>query len=274
MSKPFATATRFARTFSTSSASRLSQNLPRAAAATSTSTVSSRPASDVAKTPQRRTVYARVAKPAGTTSTYRRTPVKPAAAAAPTPRNAVESSEPVMPDLDALDAEEASFPDPQPVAELPDYARLAPPIDHSGAPARRTEPALPSPVLSEHPVHTGRNAEVGEDWTTSFYGLSAKPFPKDVANVLLRPLAPTDIEIKPGESSHIFTWLWSTTLNTSCLSCCRRTHLLARDQVQANSERSVWTGRLGHGPSWRNHRRPENCQQRMGSCLSWPVSSV
>lgn len=104
-----------------------------------------------------------------------------------------------MPDLDALDAEEASFPDPQPVAELPDYARLAPPIDHSGAPARRTEPALPSPALSEHPVHSGRNAEVGEDWTTSFYGLSAKPFPKDVANVLLRPLAPTDIEIKPGE---------------------------------------------------------------------------
>ncbi|KAH8084050.1 mitochondrial genome maintenance protein [Filobasidium floriforme] len=213
MSKHFATATRFARTFSTSPASRLSQNLPRAAAATSTSTVPSRPASDVAKTPQRRTVYARVAKPAGTTSTYRRTPVKPAAAAAPTPRNAVESSEPSMPDLDALDAEEASFPDPQPVAELPDYVRLAPPIDHSGAPARRTEPALPSPALSEHPVHAGRNIEVGEDWTTSFYGLSAKPFPKDVANVLLRPLAPTDIEIKPDGLIYLPEIKYRRTLN-------------------------------------------------------------
>jgi len=97
--------------------------------------------------------------------------------------------------------EEASFPDPQPVAELPDYASLAPPIGGAVGHARTAaEVVSHHTALSEHPAEAGRRGEIGEDWTTSFYGLSAKPFAKDVADVLLRPLAPTDIEIKPGES--------------------------------------------------------------------------
>jgi hypothetical protein len=242
MIKSLANASRFARTFSSSPATRLAQNFPRAAAAASSSSstaAASRPSLDVAKTPQRRTVYARVAKPAGATSNFRKTPAKPVAAAAPPSisRTSSESTGPVIPDLDALDAEESSFPDPQPVSELPDYARLAPPIDHSGASARSTEPALSSPALSEHPADTGRRADIGEDWTTSFYGLSAKPFAKDVANVLLRPLAPTDIEIKPGELRSVHPCrILVLHINTLGSFHCRRTHLLARDQVQANVE--------------------------------------
>jgi hypothetical protein len=38
-----------------------------------------------------------------------------------------------------------------------------------------------------------------EDWTTSFRGLSAAPFPKEVAEALLKPLQPEDVEMKPGE---------------------------------------------------------------------------
>ena len=53
--------------------------------------------------------------------------------------------------------------------------------------------------LHETPAPQEARAPVGEDWTTSFYGLSAKPFAKEVADVLLRPLAPADIEIKPGK---------------------------------------------------------------------------
>ncbi len=40
-----------------------------------------------------------------------------------------------------------------------------------------------------------------EDWTTSFRGLSAAPFPKEVAEALLKPLQPEDVEMKPGECS-------------------------------------------------------------------------
>lgn len=35
------------------------------------------------------------------------------------------------------------------------------------------------------------------DWTTSFHGLSDAPFSKEAADVLLKPLDPNDVEIKP-----------------------------------------------------------------------------
>ncbi|KAG8747086.1 hypothetical protein FRC10_002502 [Ceratobasidium sp. 414] len=35
------------------------------------------------------------------------------------------------------------------------------------------------------------------DWYTSFHGLSAQPFPKEAAEILMAPLEPMDVEIKP-----------------------------------------------------------------------------
>lgn len=35
------------------------------------------------------------------------------------------------------------------------------------------------------------------DWSRSYFGLSAQPFPKETADVLQQPLSPDDIEIKP-----------------------------------------------------------------------------
>lgn len=46
------------------------------------------------------------------------------------------------------------------------------------------------------------------DWSRSYYGLSVEPFSKDVAEVLLAPLEPMDVEVKPGSSS-FFTLLHS-----------------------------------------------------------------
>jgi hypothetical protein len=42
---------------------------------------------------------------------------------------------------------------------------------------------------------------VGEfnDWSNSFHGLSVKPFDREIAERLMRPLDPKDVEIKPGE---------------------------------------------------------------------------
>lgn len=36
------------------------------------------------------------------------------------------------------------------------------------------------------------------DWSRSFHGLSAQPFDKEISEVLLAPVNPIDIEIKPG----------------------------------------------------------------------------
>ena len=54
----------------------------------------------------------------------------------------------------------------------------------SEAPAREAEESGP---LDEH-----------TDWSKSYHGLSAQPFPKEVAEVLLAPIDPQDVEIKPG----------------------------------------------------------------------------
>jgi hypothetical protein len=36
------------------------------------------------------------------------------------------------------------------------------------------------------------------DWSRSFHGLSSQPFDKEITEVLLAPIEPADVEIKPG----------------------------------------------------------------------------
>ncbi|KAK6543432.1 hypothetical protein TWF694_000179 [Orbilia ellipsospora] len=69
----------------------------------------------------------------------------------------------------------------------------------------QTEKSTPSPRLTEikdGPIPTSE-VEFGEeviaatDWSRSFSGLSQTPFAKEVADVLLQPLEPSEIEIKP-----------------------------------------------------------------------------
>ena len=38
----------------------------------------------------------------------------------------------------------------------------------------------------------------GTDWSKSYHGLSAAPFPREAADVLLAPIDPQDVEMKPG----------------------------------------------------------------------------
>lgn len=37
------------------------------------------------------------------------------------------------------------------------------------------------------------------DWSRSFHGLSSQPFDKEITEVLLAPVEPADIEVKPGD---------------------------------------------------------------------------
>ncbi|TCD68482.1 hypothetical protein EIP91_010657 [Steccherinum ochraceum] len=42
-----------------------------------------------------------------------------------------------------------------------------------------------------------RTQSTGQDWSRSYHGLSHQPFPKEAADILLAPVDPMDIEIKP-----------------------------------------------------------------------------
>lgn len=90
-----------------------------------------------------------------------------------------------------------TFPLPQPAAALPDYAALAPPLEPS--------PPSTTPPHSIHIVEApgfddpAESTQPGNDWSKSFHGLSSKPFDKEVAQILMRPLDVKDIEIKPGK---------------------------------------------------------------------------
>jgi Mitochondrial genome maintenance MGM101 len=51
--------------------------------------------------------------------------------------------------------------------------------------------------LSDQPAKQLDDSSSPIDWTTSFHGLSNAPFAKEAADVLLKPLNPNDVEIKP-----------------------------------------------------------------------------
>ncbi|KAL6309776.1 mitochondrial genome maintenance MGM101 [Sparassis latifolia] len=66
-----------------------------------------------------------------------------------------------------------------------------------------SQPPSPTPFPSEASELSDAlsNGVVGEttstDWSKSYYGLSRQPFSKDVSEVLLSPIDPQDVEMKP-----------------------------------------------------------------------------
>ncbi|KAJ9102278.1 hypothetical protein QFC19_004826 [Naganishia cerealis] len=120
------------------------------------------------------------------------TSVSPAAAVAQGSVNATGNDSPF---LDVANGPDPSFPIPQPSAQLPDYAALAPPLDLP-PPSKKSAYSV---YLADSPGFDSPAESVS--WATSFHGLSAKPYEKEVAQVLMRPLSVKDIEIKPGRIS-------------------------------------------------------------------------
>ncbi|GEQ66650.1 hypothetical protein JCM33374_g313 [Metschnikowia sp. JCM 33374] len=59
-----------------------------------------------------------------------------------------------------------------------------------------TTPVSSGISFHDSPVYESRNSGT-IDWSDSFHGLGQAPFPKEVNDILLAPLEPSDIEIKP-----------------------------------------------------------------------------
>jgi hypothetical protein len=61
-------------------------------------------------------------------------------------------------------------------------------------------PSVEPPVVNGN----GNGGDTPTDWSKSYHGLSEQAFSKDIAEILLAPIDPMDIEMKPG----VFNYLW------------------------------------------------------------------
>jgi hypothetical protein len=67
----------------------------------------------------------------------------------------------------------------------------------SPAAAAATQPQH-FPSTKEFDTQLEEPQETGHNWSSSFFGLSTERFPQEVANILLEPINPDDVEVKPG----------------------------------------------------------------------------
>lgn len=67
----------------------------------------------------------------------------------------------------------------------------------SPTPNQPTTSNISKTGLSDKPLELETTSEEKIDWTRSFHGLSATPFPKEAADILLAPTDPEEVEIKP-----------------------------------------------------------------------------
>jgi len=157
-----------------------------------------------------------------------RRPAPPAqaspAASAPKPANTTPQAS--FNDFDGIDAHDFDMPG-EIIDDYTPPARAAAPSASASASTSRPKPSVPSrsapvagmnnvtpsPPLSTFPNDSyrplpttaagdGLGGGLGDavnDWSTSFAGLSQRPFDKEVADALLRPLSKDDVEVKPGE---------------------------------------------------------------------------
>ncbi|WVW86140.1 hypothetical protein I302_108181 [Kwoniella bestiolae CBS 10118] len=173
-----------------------------------------------------------------TTRYVRKTPVpiKPKPTTARTTSKFTPTPTPTPPPAPPANSEiHDDFPDDSPLPAEPimdDYSHLTPSPSSSSRPTASATPTptasppltslpgegyqpLPSPsgtgIEGEAPVGEGQ----GRDWSSSFSGLSERPFPKEVADELLRELKPEDVEIKPDGLLYLPEIKYRRTLNAA-----------------------------------------------------------
>jgi hypothetical protein len=90
-------------------------------------------------------------------------------------------------------------------AVIPKPATPNPSFTQTPSPSTTTKSTVPSKPgtasltsgLSDQPIKLTEDDPSQVDWTSSFHGLSVEPFAKEAADVLLKPINPEDVEIKP-----------------------------------------------------------------------------
>ncbi|KAL4975843.1 mitochondrial genome maintenance MGM101-domain-containing protein [Aspergillus desertorum] len=92
----------------------------------------------------------------------------------------------------------STTPKPTPTISSPTPAAArAAQIATQQTPTSATTPNISKTGLSDKPLELDNTPAERIDWTRSFHGLSAEPFPKEVADILLAETDPEEVEIKP-----------------------------------------------------------------------------
>ncbi|GAA6038597.1 hypothetical protein JCM8097_009439 [Rhodosporidiobolus ruineniae] len=176
------------------------------------------------RTPPRPPPAARTATSPSTAS--QAAAARPAASAAQKEAAAETADAPVAPSpiLDTLpdDLEPPSFDSPA-LSPAPSFARKAAvaPTPSASAPAATAFPS--TPAFAPAPSSAAPPAVAADaftpapadqiDWSTSWHGLSAAPFTREQAQILMRPLEQVEIEIKPDGLIYLPEILYRRILN-------------------------------------------------------------
>ena len=128
-------------------------------------------------------------RPAAKTTYTPRTTTRTSTARAST---AAEKSNAATPsDVDVPPEAYSAQPESVPSSSTLQDVSVPPTTTTSFVPAEFTE----SVTIGGSPADTN-----APDWSKSYFGLSTQPFPREVAETLLAPVDPMDVEMKPGTS--------------------------------------------------------------------------
>ncbi|KAI9000736.1 mitochondrial genome maintenance MGM101-domain-containing protein [Trametes punicea] len=94
-------------------------------------------------------------------------------------------------------ADEIDIP-PETLSVLAESVLSSSVLRESPAPSSASAPpAFPAEFADSHAIGGSPKDPSHPDWSRSYFGLSTQPFPKEVAEVLMTPIDPMDVEIKP-----------------------------------------------------------------------------
>ncbi|KAI0331307.1 Mgm101p-domain-containing protein [Cubamyces sp. BRFM 1775] len=74
---------------------------------------------------------------------------------------------------------------------------LSPPTSKNGSSSSSAPSSIPVEFAESAVIGGSPRDPSHPDWSRSYFGLSTQPFPKEVAEVLMTPIDPLDVEIKP-----------------------------------------------------------------------------
>ncbi|BAE65163.1 mitochondrial genome maintenance MGM101-domain-containing protein [Aspergillus flavus] len=123
-------------------------------------------------------------------------PIRPNIRTITTASNRQQQQQPPKPPTPSANSNNKPTPPIQPTnpqtQPTPQIAKILSPT-----PSHPTTPNISKTGLADKPLELETTLEEKIDWTRSFHGLSAAPFPKEAADILLAETDPEEVEIKP-----------------------------------------------------------------------------
>ncbi|KAL3490522.1 mitochondrial genome maintenance MGM101-domain-containing protein [Aspergillus germanicus] len=86
---------------------------------------------------------------------------------------------------------------PKPAASSPPSPATGAAAANNNAKNHPTPPNISKTGLGDKPLELDNPVNDKIDWTRSFHGLSAEPFPREISDILLAETDPEEVEIKP-----------------------------------------------------------------------------